>query len=81
VAAQRFLDKHELPSSYADQVVDFIHKNTAGVSIGGGGVSEGGGGDPFTGGSRYTGGSAGGGNTGYSDPFTGQFDLWYRWRN
>jgi phospholipase A-2-activating protein len=76
VAAQRFLDRNELPAGYAEQVVDFIQKNTGGVQLGtGGGSSDYV--DPFTGGSRYTGGgvqpgggsSSGGGSGG--DPFTG----------
>lgn len=33
VAAQRFLEKNELPMSFTDQVVDFIAKNTQGVTI------------------------------------------------
>jgi phospholipase A-2-activating protein len=33
-AAQRFLHAHELPLTYIDQVVNFIEKNTAGVSLG-----------------------------------------------
>jgi hypothetical protein len=71
VAATRFLNKNELPTSYADQVVDFIHKNTAGVEIGTGNES-GAYVDPFTGGSRYTGASGGGASMGGSDPFTGE---------
>lgn len=34
VAAQKFLEKNDLPLSYLDEVVRFIEKNTAGVSIG-----------------------------------------------
>lgn len=45
-AAQRFLDRNELPSSYVDQVVQFIEKNTAGVTLGGGNDDYV---DPFTG--------------------------------
>lgn len=33
-AAQKFLIKYELPSSYTDQIVEFIDKNTGGVSFG-----------------------------------------------
>jgi phospholipase A-2-activating protein len=79
VAAQRFLEKHDLPSSYSEQVVEFIHKNTGGVQLGQGDANAYV--DPFTGGSRYTGGgvsmggAGGAGNagqsTGYRDPFTG----------
>lgn len=32
-AAQRFLADHELPSSYTEEVVNFIQKNTEGVSL------------------------------------------------
>ncbi|KAF9204677.1 hypothetical protein BGZ59_000933 [Podila verticillata] len=48
-AAQTFLDKHDLPQVYLDQVADFITKNARAVSQGS--VATG---DPFTGGSRYT---------------------------
>ncbi|KAF8509690.1 WD40-repeat-containing domain protein [Gautieria morchelliformis] len=71
-AAQRFLHVHELPLTYIDQVVNFIEKNTAGVSIGTSNQFV----DPYTGNSRYqsTGNSsdhpAGNAST-YVDPFTG----------
>lgn len=39
-AAQRFLERNELPTSYLDQVVQFIEKNTAGVNLGSGGNNE-----------------------------------------
>lgn len=39
-AAQRFLERNELPTSYIDQVVQFIEKNTAGVNLGSGRNSE-----------------------------------------
>jgi phospholipase A-2-activating protein len=45
-AAQRFLEANELPMSYLDEVVRFIEKNTAGVSLGGGGGQYS---DPYTG--------------------------------
>ena len=45
-AAQRFLQANELPLSYLDEVVRFIEKNTAGVSLGGGGGQYS---DPYTG--------------------------------
>ena len=45
-AAQRFLQANELPLSYLDEVVRFIEKNTAGVSLGGGGGQYN---DPYTG--------------------------------
>ncbi|TFY60426.1 hypothetical protein EVJ58_g5154 [Rhodofomes roseus] len=69
VAAQRFLDAHELPMSYLDEVVRFIEKNTGGVSLGGGPQYS----DPFTGGSRYQPAQAGAAGRGqdYMDPFTG----------
>jgi phospholipase A-2-activating protein len=44
-AAQRFLQANELPLSYLDEVVKFIEKNAAGVSLGGGGQYN----DPYTG--------------------------------
>lgn len=75
VAAQRFLTKNELPATYADQVVEFIEKNTAGVQIGTGEqastfV------DPYTGASRYTGSSGSAGpSTSGGDPFTGMLPL------
>lgn len=70
MAAQRFLNKYDLPQSYTEQVVEFIQKNTGGVQLGQGEQNTYV--DPFTGASRYTGGgvptSSG---TGGSDPFTG----------
>ena len=44
-AAQRFLNAHELPMTYLDEVVRFIEKNTGGVNLGGGAQYS----DPFTG--------------------------------
>ncbi|PSR77633.1 hypothetical protein PHLCEN_2v7823 [Hermanssonia centrifuga] len=69
-AAQRFLDNHELPHSYLDEVVRFIEKNTAGVNIGSGGGEFV---DPFTGASRYQASqtTSTGGSQDYMDPFTG----------
>lgn len=57
-AAQRFLEKNDLPQQYADQVVQFIDKNTSGVSLGAPQYA-----DPYTGASRYqpSGSSSGGG--------------------
>ncbi|SJX63555.1 related to DOA1-involved in ubiquitin-dependent proteolysis [Sporisorium reilianum f. sp. reilianum] len=57
-AAQRFLEKNDLPQQYIDQVVQFIDKNTSGVSLGGAQYA-----DPYTGASRYqpSGSSSGGG--------------------
>lgn len=46
-AAQRFLERNDLPSTYVDQVVEFIQNNTAGVNLGSGGNDEYV--DPFTG--------------------------------
>ncbi|CCM00008.1 uncharacterized protein FIBRA_02033 [Fibroporia radiculosa] len=69
-AAQRFLQKQELPMTYLDEVVRFIEKNTSGVNIGGGGNQFA---DPFTGASRYQpaqSASMGGGSE-FADPFTG----------
>ncbi|KAL7422039.1 hypothetical protein Q5752_003812 [Cryptotrichosporon argae] len=83
-AAQRFLERNELPPGYADEVVEFIHKNTGGVQLGTGAEQQQYV-DPYTGASRYTGGGVGGPNAGGSrtqpsaavqygggsDPFTG----------
>ncbi|ODO08391.1 phospholipase A-2-activating protein [Cryptococcus wingfieldii CBS 7118] len=71
IAAQTFLQDNELPGSYLDQVVQFIEKNTAGQTLGGGEAQ--GYVDPFTGGSRYTGGGVpmAGGQANNADPFTG----------
>lgn len=44
-AAQRFLEKNELPLTYIDQVAQFIEKNTGGVNLGGSNEYA----DPFTG--------------------------------
>jgi phospholipase A-2-activating protein len=48
-AAQRFLEKNDLPLSYIDQVVQFIEKNTGGINLGGNEEFV----DPFTGSTRY----------------------------
>lgn len=53
-AAQRFLEKNELPLTYLDQVVAFIEKNTGAVNIGGSEFV-----DPYTGASSYRPGNAG----------------------
>ncbi|SPO26787.1 related to DOA1 - involved in ubiquitin-dependent proteolysis [Ustilago trichophora] len=47
-AAQRFLEKNDLPQQYIDQVVQFIDKNTTGVNLGAPQYA-----DPYTGASRY----------------------------
>ncbi|KAK8864675.1 hypothetical protein IAR55_001927 [Kwoniella newhampshirensis] len=72
IAAQRFLNKHELPQTYCEQVVEFIQKNSGGAQLGtrpdtSTYV------DPYTGGSRYTGASSSnsGPTYGGGDPFTG----------
>ncbi|THG97700.1 hypothetical protein EW026_g4355 [Hermanssonia centrifuga] len=74
-AAQRFLDNHELPHSYLDEVVRFIEKNTAGVNIGSGGGEFV---DPFTGASRYQASqtTSTGGSQDYMDPFTEWNEPW-----
>lgn len=69
VAAQKFLEKNDLPSSYTEQVVAFIEKSTDGVKLGGDSSTFV---DPYTGASRYTGGSGSATSTGYRDPFTGE---------
>jgi phospholipase A-2-activating protein len=48
-AAQRFLEKNDLPLSFLDQVVQFIEKNTGGVNLGGNEEFV----DPFTGEFNY----------------------------
>lgn len=72
VTAHNFLEKNMLPASYLDQVVDFIHKNSANSNethqVNSDFV------DPFTGASRYTpvGSTSTAGNSGANlDPFTG----------
>lgn len=50
MAAHQFLERNDLSQMFLDQVVDFILKNTKGVTIGQQGPSAG---DPFTGGARY----------------------------
>ncbi|EJF66161.1 phospholipase A-2-activating protein [Dichomitus squalens LYAD-421 SS1] len=69
-AAQRFLQNNDLPLSYLDQVVQFIEKNTAGVSIGGGNNQLV---DPYTGASRYQAAQtpSAGAASDFMDPFTG----------
>ncbi|KAI8099820.1 phospholipase A-2-activating protein [Halteromyces radiatus] len=70
-AAQKFLLDNELSPMYVDQIVDFISKNTQGVSIGQSTTEYQ---DPFTGGSRYTPGQSGTTTPSvgsFIDPFTG----------
>lgn len=70
-AAQQFLLKNDLPSSYVDEVVRFIEKSTGGATLGGpGGV------DPYTGTSSYR----SGGPAQPSAPSQGSFsgDPWSR---
>lgn len=66
-AAQRFLEKNDLPQQYIDQVVQFIDKNTSGVSLGGPQYA-----DPYTGASRYqpSGSSSSGGGGAAAAPQT-----------
>jgi phospholipase A-2-activating protein len=72
MAAQTFLVKNELPSSYLDEVVAFIHKNTNGATLGQEAQGQSTYVDPYTGSSRYTGATGPAStNQGYSDPFTG----------
>ncbi|RUS88855.1 hypothetical protein EGW08_003400, partial [Elysia chlorotica] len=71
MAAQKFLDKHQLPQAYLEQVANFIIENTKGVTLGmGSALSHT---DPFTGGDRYVPGKEEpmDGGLGGSDPFTG----------
>ncbi|KAJ2781821.1 WD repeat protein Lub1 [Coemansia javaensis] len=77
-AAQRFLERNELPIGHLDTVVDFITRNTAGVALGPDGAPPHA--DPFTGASRYIPGppasasasaSASAAQPAAGDPFTG----------
>jgi len=72
ISAQKFLDRYELPSSYTEQVVSFIEKNTGGTTLGLGDASTYV--DPYTGAARYTGASSSssGPSGRYVDPFTGE---------
>jgi phospholipase A-2-activating protein len=71
VAAQKFLERNELPATYTEQVVGFIEKNTNGATLGEGDAQAYV--DPYTGGSRYTGAtSSAGPSMGGGDPFTGE---------
>lgn len=45
VAAQRFLERNDLPMHFLDQVVNFISRSAAGVTLGGSAGAS----DPFTG--------------------------------
>ncbi|KAH9952086.1 phospholipase A-2-activating protein [Amylocystis lapponica] len=69
-AAQRFLERNELPLTYLDEVVKFIETNTAGVNIGSSSNQYA---DPFTGASRYqpSQSASAGSAPEYMDPFTG----------
>ncbi|KAI8340823.1 PLAA family ubiquitin binding-domain-containing protein [Chlamydoabsidia padenii] len=69
-AAQKFLLANELSPMYVDQIVDFITKNTSGVSLDQPSNQYQ---DPFTGGSRYTPGQSATSSTqgSYIDPYTG----------
>ncbi|KAJ2674438.1 WD repeat protein Lub1 [Coemansia sp. RSA 1085] len=69
-AAQRFLERHELPMEHLDTVANFIIKNADGVQIGTQATDTFA--DPFTGGSRYVPAqSQGTASSGSQDPFTG----------
>ncbi|KAG6853915.1 hypothetical protein C0991_012584 [Blastosporella zonata] len=69
-AAQKFLESNDLPLTYIDEVVKFIEKNTAGVSIGTAGEDYV---DPYTGASRYrsSASTASAPASSYQDPYTG----------
>ncbi|KAI0782211.1 phospholipase A-2-activating protein [Abortiporus biennis] len=70
VAAQKFLEKHDLPLSYLDEVVKFIEKNSSAVNISTGSSTFV---DPYTGASRYQpqGSTGSAGSSDFMDPFTG----------
>lgn len=78
MAAQKFLEKNELPATYADQVVQFIEKNTGGVQLGQAGAETYS--DPLTGGSRYTGAASSSQQQSYggADPFTGKLRQFWQ---
>ncbi|POW11920.1 hypothetical protein PSTT_04936, partial [Puccinia striiformis] len=67
--AQKWLAKNELPDTYADQIVEFIDKNTSGVALGGPTA----GADPFTGAASYRPSNTQNTNSSNvgADPFTG----------
>jgi phospholipase A-2-activating protein len=67
-AAQRFLEKNDLPLSFLDQVVQFIEKNTGGVNLGGNEEFV----DPFTGSTRYRPPASVQPASVYSDPYSGE---------
>ncbi|KAI0075270.1 phospholipase A-2-activating protein [Panus rudis PR-1116 ss-1] len=69
IAAQRFLERHELPMHFLDQIVKFIEANTGAVSLGSSPQYS----DPFTGASRYQATQSNATATGqeFADPFTG----------
>lgn len=75
-AASKFLIANDLPADYTDQVVQFIEKNTAGVTLGTAGNEYV---DPYTGASRYTAGGAapalGSGGFSGGDPYTGELSI------
>ncbi len=60
-AAQRFIDKNELPQAFLEQIVKFIDQNTDGEAGSGSGAGASTYVDPYTGASRYTGSGGGGG--------------------
>lgn len=66
--AEKFLLRHDLPTTYHDQIVKFLETNTQGATLDNASSS-----DPFTGGSSYRAGGppAGPGASGGTDPFTG----------
>ncbi|KAJ7355951.1 phospholipase A-2-activating protein [Mycena albidolilacea] len=72
-AAQRFLERNNLPLSHVNTIVEYIYQNTPGQTLGTGGGEQYV--DPFTGASRYQ--SSGGGGaaaapaSSYMDPYTG----------
>ncbi|KAJ7940186.1 phospholipase A-2-activating protein [Mycena leptocephala] len=70
-AAQRFLERNNLPLSHVNTIVEYIYQNTPGQTLGGGGEQYV---DPYTGASRYQSGGASGPAapaSSYMDPYTG----------
>ncbi|KAJ7633059.1 phospholipase A-2-activating protein [Roridomyces roridus] len=71
-AAQRFLERNNLPVAHMNTIVDYIYQNTPGETLGTGGGEQYV--DPFTGASRYQSSAASAPSapaSSYMDPYTG----------
>ncbi|KAJ7481132.1 phospholipase A-2-activating protein [Mycena galericulata] len=70
-AAQRFLERNNLPLTHVNTIVEYIYQNTPGQTLGGGGEQYV---DPYTGASRYQSSAArapAAPTSSYMDPYTG----------